>query len=144
MARTFFTTTSASWAVLLLSLVAFQTTALAPAQQPPSTTAQPSRRGALEWLGQAAAAMTVIGTSSHPVGAAELDVESYMQSGGVSMPMGVSGQGGKMRPTTGVVLRYVKYRMNTVCKIIEDEMMRFGRDWMLSLALSMICLCTRH
>ncbi|CAB9523953.1 expressed unknown protein [Seminavis robusta] len=34
-----------------------------------------------------------------------LDVDSYLKSGGVSMPMGVSGQGGKMRPETGVVLR---------------------------------------
>ena len=58
-----------------------------------------------DWLAQAAAvgiATTILPTRST---AAELDVDSYLKSGGVSMPMGVSGQGGKMRPETGVIFR---------------------------------------
>jgi len=35
----------------------------------------------------------------------EMNVEDFLKKGGVSMPMGVSGQAGKMRPETGVVLR---------------------------------------
>lgn len=47
------------------------------------------------------AASTLIASPATAV----VDVESYMKTGGVSMPMGVSGQGGKMRPETGVVFR---------------------------------------
>jgi len=43
---------------------------------------------------------------SNPVHAEEsLDVENFLRSGGVAMPMGVSGQAGKSRPENGVVLR---------------------------------------
>ncbi|KAL7536819.1 hypothetical protein ACHAXR_007415 [Thalassiosira sp. AJA248-18] len=36
---------------------------------------------------------------------AELDTDDYLKTGMVSMPMGVSGQAGKAKPRTGVVLR---------------------------------------
>lgn len=39
------------------------------------------------------------------VSLADVDVDDFMRSGGVSQPMGVSGQAGKGRPETGVVLR---------------------------------------
>jgi hypothetical protein len=38
-----------------------------------------------------------------------LDVESFLRLGQVSNPMGVSGQAGKSRPETGVILRCVQY-----------------------------------
>lgn len=64
---------------------------------PPST----SRR---EWLNQASMGLGV--TTLFPALAnADVDIDSYMKTGGVSMPMGVSGQGGKMRPETGVIFR---------------------------------------
>jgi len=34
-----------------------------------------------------------------------MDTESFLSSGGVAMPMGVSGQAGKQKPETGVLLR---------------------------------------
>jgi hypothetical protein len=37
--------------------------------------------------------------------AAEMDVDSFLQSGGVAMPMGVSGQAGKSKPITNIVFR---------------------------------------
>ena len=37
--------------------------------------------------------------------AADVDTESFLRSGMVSMPMGVSGQAGKAKPVTGVILR---------------------------------------
>ena len=73
---------------------------------------QPSRRAALGWFGKTAAAAIVltdgIAGMVPPSAYAEesIDIDAYLKSGGVSMPMGVSGQGGKMRPTTGVILRY--------------------------------------
>lgn len=36
-----------------------------------------------------------------------IDVDDFLQTGVVANPMGVSGQAGKPRPVTGVVLRYV-------------------------------------
>ena len=33
------------------------------------------------------------------------DVDSFLRSGGVAMPMGVSGQAGKAKPETGVLIR---------------------------------------
>lgn len=61
---------------------------------------QASRRAALGWIGSAATVAL-----NGPAAWAEMDVDNYLKSGMVSMPMGVSGQGGKMRPETGVVLR---------------------------------------
>lgn len=121
---TAFSLANSGLVLALLSLVVPQISALTPAKSPSKSMPQnlhnlqhPSRRSALEWLGQTMVATTtgvIIGSAA--AGAAEIDVESYLQSGGVSMPMGVSGQGGKMRPTTGVVLRYVpSENMNTSC-----------------------------
>ena len=36
---------------------------------------------------------------------ADTDIDSFLKTGGVAMPMGVSGQAGKAKPETGVVLR---------------------------------------
>lgn len=77
---------------------------------PPSNQVE-SRRAALGWFGKAAAAVAlgdaVVLTPTSPSWAADdsFDVDAFLKSGGVAMPMGVSGQGGKMRPATGVVLR---------------------------------------
>mmetsp|Transcript_13904 Transcript_13904/g.20696 ORF Transcript_13904/g.20696 Transcript_13904/m.20696 type:complete len:294 (+) Transcript_13904:37-918(+) len=57
-----------------------------------------------EFLSSAAAAL--IGSSILPQYAvAELDTEDFLKTGMVSMPMGVSGQAGKAKPRTNVVLR---------------------------------------
>mmetsp|Transcript_1837 Transcript_1837/g.3353 ORF Transcript_1837/g.3353 Transcript_1837/m.3353 type:complete len:294 (-) Transcript_1837:1737-2618(-) len=57
-----------------------------------------------EFLSSAAAAL--IGSSILPKYAvAELDTEDFLKTGMVSMPMGVSGQAGKAKPRTNVVLR---------------------------------------
>jgi hypothetical protein len=37
--------------------------------------------------------------------AGEMDVDSFLQSGGVAMPMGVSGQAGKSKPITNIIFR---------------------------------------
>jgi len=37
--------------------------------------------------------------------AADIDTEDFLKTGMVSMPMGVSGQAGKAKPRTGVVIR---------------------------------------
>lgn len=56
------------------------------------------------------AAALAAGTSSSVVvipqlAQADVDIESFEKTGTVSMPMGVSGQAGKAKPYTGVVLR---------------------------------------
>jgi hypothetical protein len=38
-----------------------------------------------------------------------LDIDNFLRYGQVSNPMGVSGQAGKSRPETGVILRCVPY-----------------------------------
>uniref|UniRef100_A0A7S2E3I8 Uncharacterized protein n=1 Tax=Helicotheca tamesis TaxID=374047 RepID=A0A7S2E3I8_9STRA len=42
---------------------------------------------------------------SNPASVGAVDVDDFLQTGMVSMPMGVSGQAGKARPETGVFLR---------------------------------------
>jgi len=44
-------------------------------------------------------------SSARPARAADVDTENFLRSGMVSMPMGVSGQAGKAKPVTGVILR---------------------------------------
>jgi len=44
-------------------------------------------------------------TSDEASAEESLDVDSFLRTGGVSMPMGVSGQAGKSRPQNGVVFR---------------------------------------
>lgn len=91
-------------ALLLLAVASCQ--GLAPQKQASNSyknnnVQPPSRRAALGWLGQAAAFAVMVPPSL----ADEMNVEDFLKKGGVSMPMGVSGQAGKMRPETGVVLR---------------------------------------
>ena len=73
-----------------------------------------NRRNVLGWIGSSgAAAAAVVGGAPQPgfaVAGADarpdsFDVNDFLSSGSVSMPMGVSGQAGKSRPETGVVLR---------------------------------------
>ena len=64
-----------------------------------------SRRDVLKLVG------AVVGsTAVNPATAIDtpdaMDVDSFLRTGMVPMPMGVSGQAGKARPETGVVLRY--------------------------------------
>lgn len=70
------------------------------------------RRSVLGWVGAA-----VVGTGCQPAFAKpgtetrpdSLDVDNFLRSGVVANPMGVSGQAGKSRPETGVILRYDQY-----------------------------------
>jgi len=68
-----------------------------------STKPSSDRRDALRSIigGGAAAAFA---SSIAPANAVE-DIEAFLRTGGVSMPMGVSGQAGKTKPETGVLLR---------------------------------------
>ncbi|KAL9181345.1 hypothetical protein ACHAXT_010150 [Thalassiosira profunda] len=52
------------------------------------------------------AAIAISGAVALPrVAGADVDTEDFIKTGMVSMPMGVSGQAGKAKPVTGVVLR---------------------------------------
>lgn len=54
------------------------------------------------------AAIAFVASSADEARAEEsMDVENFIKTGGVAMPMGVSGQAGKSRPENGVVLRCV-------------------------------------
>ena len=66
-----------------------------------------SRRDVLgSILGGGAAAMSGLLTNNQASYAAETtDIDSFLRTGGVSMPMGVSGQAGKAKPETGVLIR---------------------------------------
>lgn len=68
-----------------------------------------SRRQALGWMSGATTASFFRGNDRFANALEELpasfDVDSYLKSGFVLNPMGVSGQAGKSRPETGVLLR---------------------------------------
>ncbi len=53
----------------------------------------------------AATAAALVGCILPQVARAEVDTEDFLKTGMVAMPMGVSGQAGKAKPKTGVVLR---------------------------------------
>lgn len=59
---------------------------------------QCTRRAAVGWFGAAV-------TLPQLCNAEPVDVNDFLKSGRVAMPMGVSGQAGKSRPETGVVIR---------------------------------------
>jgi len=65
---------------------------------------QQSRRDALASIvgGGTAAAWMI--AANQPANAVD-DIDAFLRTGGVSMPMGVSGQAGKAKPETGVLLR---------------------------------------
>lgn len=52
----------------------------------------------------ATAAIALAGINNMPA-VADMDVDDFLKSGQVAMPMGVSGQAGKSRPETGIVFR---------------------------------------
>jgi hypothetical protein len=89
--------------VFLCLFAAREVAALAP----PST-----RREALGWIvgGACTSAGCIVGrpwaanAADTPEG---VDVDSFMRTGMVSQPMGVSGQAGKSKPDLGIILRYV-------------------------------------
>ena len=65
-----------------------------------------SRREALGWIGGAAACSFLNQPASAAgEGEATFNVDDYLRTGLVAQPMGVSGQAGKSKPETGVVLR---------------------------------------
>lgn len=65
-----------------------------------------TRRQALGWMGGALTGAAFVG-QAHAVAEQPdaLDVDEFLRKGTYSMPMGVSGQSGKSRPETGVILR---------------------------------------
>lgn len=70
--------------------------------------ASTSRRDALGSIlggGAAAVVSSIAIPNQQAVAVEETDIDSFLRTGGVSMPMGVSGQAGKAKPETGVVLR---------------------------------------
>lgn len=69
-----------------------------------SATALFSHSDRREFLSKAAIAAAGI-VSIPPSASADVDTDSFIKTGMVSMPMGVSGQAGKAKPVTGVVLR---------------------------------------
>lgn len=72
----------------------------ASALAPPSTQ---TRRSAMQWLAGACVGACVVAAPT--IASADVDTEDFIRTGMVSMPMGVSGQAGKSKPTTGVILR---------------------------------------
>jgi len=67
-----------------------------------------SRRETLGWMAASTIGTMMLSTSTQAANAVTesgLDVEDFLRSGGVSQPMGVSGQAGKSKPETGVILR---------------------------------------
>ena len=69
-----------------------------------------SRRNALGWIVGSASSLITGTTAAFAEDPADkiperLNVDDYLRTGFVSQPMGVSGQAGKSRPETGVVLR---------------------------------------
>lgn len=68
-----------------------------------------NEHGRRAFISQATTAFTAIATTStllNPSKAsADMDVDDFLKSGQVSMPMGVSGQAGKSKPDTGIVFR---------------------------------------
>ena len=65
----------------------------------PTSWCSSDRREFFEHLSKAAAALTGAGLFPQ-VSTADVDVEAFEKSGMVSMPMGVSGQAGKVCPST--------------------------------------------
>lgn len=63
------------------------------------------RKSFVSTVANTAIAVITFGASDKARADDSLDVESFLRSGGVAMPMGVSGQAGKSRPENGVVLR---------------------------------------
>lgn len=91
--------------IITLALVYESSHALAPPSSSSSTTSLPtqtSRRATLGWLVSAATAAVIGGPS---IARADVDTDDFIRTGMVSMPMGVSGQAGKSKPTTGVIFR---------------------------------------
>ncbi|KAL3934981.1 MAG: hypothetical protein SGBAC_009410 [Bacillariaceae sp.] len=59
-----------------------------------------TRRSVIGWMGSASAGLVAANANA----AETTDVDNFLRSGMVSMPMGVSGQAGKAKPQTGVVI----------------------------------------
>ena len=105
---------------LLVLIVAAQTSVVCNGLAAPA-----SRRTAIGWIGGAASAGfgfisggTIMG-NPQASWAASTDVDDFLRTGGVGMPMGVSGQAGKYKPETGVYLRYVRIETTyfpSICK----------------------------
>mmetsp|Transcript_17734 Transcript_17734/g.40929 ORF Transcript_17734/g.40929 Transcript_17734/m.40929 type:complete len:300 (+) Transcript_17734:202-1101(+) len=90
-------------------MIAVATTVLLLLQQPSvceGLATPQSRRDALGSLLGGGATAVAVAWKGEPANAVETtDVDDFLRTGGVSMPMGVSGQAGKSKPELGVVLR---------------------------------------
>jgi len=64
-----------------------------------------SRRGALGWFAIGIAVPAFAEEERTDIRAEGMDINNFMKTGTVSQPKGVSGQAGKSRPETGVILR---------------------------------------
>jgi hypothetical protein len=64
-----------------------------------------SRRDVFKLVGAAAAGIIAVSPAIAMDTSDAVDVENFIRTGMVQMPMGVSGQAGKAKPETGVVLR---------------------------------------
>lgn len=91
-------------AIAMKSLLPVLSFLLVPAVHGLAKPAITTRRTALSWFGAATAGFVA---QSSPALAADgsVDVDNFVRTGVVANPMGVSGQAGKSRPETGVVLR---------------------------------------
>mmetsp|Transcript_17972 Transcript_17972/g.20779 ORF Transcript_17972/g.20779 Transcript_17972/m.20779 type:complete len:314 (+) Transcript_17972:90-1031(+) len=70
-----------------------------------------SRRNFINAIGSASAAIFTLGNydamsvANAETGGGDFNVDDFLKSGQVAMPMGVSGQAGKSKPETGIVFR---------------------------------------
>jgi hypothetical protein len=98
---------------LLALVVAAQTSVVCNGLAAPA-----SRRTALGWIGGAASAGFGLISGGNPQASwaveGNTDVDDFLRTGGVAMPMGVSGQAGKGKPETGVFLLYVRIERNNL------------------------------
>lgn len=96
---------------ILILVVAAQTSAVCNGLAAPA-----SRRTALGWISGAASAGFGLVSGGVIMGNPQaswavegnMDVDDFLRTGGVAMPMGVAGQAGKSKPETGVYLRCVR------------------------------------
>lgn len=88
-----------------LTTVALASLQLIAVAQALSMETSSSRRQAIGSILGGGAAAVIASTVPAAVAVESTDVDSFLRTGGVSMPMGVSGQAGKAKPETGVFLR---------------------------------------
>lgn len=96
------TTKSTILAIACIALVSLQIPAICEGLSLKETPSSARRQAVRSILGGGAA--VVASTLLPPNSFATTDVDDFLRTGGVAMPMGVSGQAGKSKPITGVLL----------------------------------------